>query len=207
MNEPKRIFAVSAHPLVLRGIEDAIKEIRSLESLGGTTHPRKIFELPAARRPNIVIFDLATPFYAVTTLFSEIKAHLPGVLIVTLLDSDSPHLQRRAKRLGSKHFISKTASFDEFCYLLQSLLREPFTSATPQKQKNKKNLLEELLTSREIEVFELLGQGYKTRRIAEDLGLSPKTIDSHCANLKAKLKVNSGAELAHKAFQWLNPRH
>jgi DNA-binding NarL/FixJ family response regulator len=206
MNDPKKIFAISAHPLVLRGIDDAITEIRSLESVGGTTHPRKIFELPTARRPNIVVFDLATPLYAVTTLFSEIKAHIPQVLIVTLLDSDSPHLQRRAKRLGSQHFLSKTAPFEEFCSLLQSLSRGPFTSATPRRQKPKKNLLEDILTAREIEVLELLGQGFKTRRIAEDLGLSPKTIDSHCANLKAKLKASNGAELAHKAFQWLNPR-
>ena len=139
-------------------------------------------------------------------VFSEIKAALPGVHIVALVEPNSPQSLRRAKRIGAHSVISKDVSVPEFVSLLQMLSigkKSPdrFGKRLPNSSKNQ---IEAALSQREIEVFEMLGQGCKTRKIAEDLGLSPKTIDSHCSNIKAKLRLRDAAELAHKAFLWLH---
>jgi DNA-binding CsgD family transcriptional regulator len=59
------------------------------------------------------------------------------------------------------------------------------------------------LSDRELEVFQLLGNGFATRQIAEQLNLSIKTIESYRENLKLKLNVKTGAELIQHAIQWM----
>jgi len=59
------------------------------------------------------------------------------------------------------------------------------------------------LSDRELEVFELIGQGMQTRQIAEKLHLSIKTIDTHRENIKRKLKLGNATELLQHAIQWV----
>ena len=61
----------------------------------------------------------------------------------------------------------------------------------------------ESLSDREMEVFQLIGNGYATRQIAERLNLSVKTIDSYREHLKLKLNLDSGADLVRYAIQWV----
>jgi DNA-binding CsgD family transcriptional regulator len=59
------------------------------------------------------------------------------------------------------------------------------------------------LTDRELEVFEMIGQGKTTQQIARRLGLSPKTIETHREKTKAKLDLRNAAELSRRAVQWV----
>jgi DNA-binding NarL/FixJ family response regulator len=59
------------------------------------------------------------------------------------------------------------------------------------------------LSDRELEVFQLIGQGHGTRQIAEELHLSVKTIESYRAHIKDKLKLKTATELARCAIQWV----
>jgi DNA-binding NarL/FixJ family response regulator len=58
------------------------------------------------------------------------------------------------------------------------------------------------LTDRELEVFRLIGEGRGTRQIAEELGLSVKTVESYQAHIKEKLLLKNGRELVQRAIQW-----
>jgi DNA-binding NarL/FixJ family response regulator len=61
----------------------------------------------------------------------------------------------------------------------------------------------ETLSDRELEVFELIGRGHSTRDVANRLGLSVKTIETHRAHVKQKLKIDTATELVHRAFHWV----
>jgi DNA-binding NarL/FixJ family response regulator len=65
----------------------------------------------------------------------------------------------------------------------------------------------EKLTDREFEVFRLIGQGIETKQMADKLHLSTKTIEVHRANIKAKLKLNSMAELIRYAVRWVESQN
>jgi len=58
------------------------------------------------------------------------------------------------------------------------------------------------LTDRELEVFEMIGQGLPTREIAERLHLSPKTVDSHREHIKEKLQIDNATDLLKHAIEW-----
>src|SRR5205085_4859344 len=60
----------------------------------------------------------------------------------------------------------------------------------------------ESLSDRELEVFEMLGQGQGTRQIAESLRVSVKTVQAYCARMKEKLNLDSATELLREAIRW-----
>ncbi len=59
------------------------------------------------------------------------------------------------------------------------------------------------LSDRELQVFEMIGQGLRTKQIAQKLDLSPKTIEAHREKIKAKLNLKNDAELSRHATQWV----
>ena len=65
----------------------------------------------------------------------------------------------------------------------------------------------ELLSDRELEVFQLLGQGYDTRRIATVLNVNFKTVQSYCARIKEKLRLDSATALLRESIRWEESRH
>lgn len=60
----------------------------------------------------------------------------------------------------------------------------------------------ERLSNRELEVFEMLGRGFETRRVAQELHISMKTVQAYCARIKEKLHLNSATELLREAILW-----
>jgi DNA-binding NarL/FixJ family response regulator len=60
-----------------------------------------------------------------------------------------------------------------------------------------------VLSDRELQVFRLIGQGRRTREIAEILHLSPKTVETHREHLKQKMGLKNASELAHSATRWV----
>jgi DNA-binding NarL/FixJ family response regulator len=65
----------------------------------------------------------------------------------------------------------------------------------------------EALSNRELEVFEMIGQGLTTQQIAGKLGLSPRTIETHRKRIKEKLNLQNSAQLTRAAFQWVQENH
>jgi DNA-binding NarL/FixJ family response regulator len=60
----------------------------------------------------------------------------------------------------------------------------------------------ERLSNRELEIFGMLGRGFETRRVAEELHISMKTVQAYCARIKEKLHLNSATELLREAILW-----
>jgi RNA polymerase sigma factor (sigma-70 family) len=61
----------------------------------------------------------------------------------------------------------------------------------------------DILSDREFEVFQLFGNGFSTKEIAEKLNVSVNTVESHRNRIKAKLNLESSAELSRHAIQWV----
>jgi DNA-binding NarL/FixJ family response regulator len=106
----------------------------------------------------------------------------------------------------------KQEAGDKVAVALQHILRGEIFLSTKMKEKmlhrfvNKRSdgmvFAIDTLSDREMEVFQLIGNGYSTRQIAEKLHLSSKTIDSYREHLKLKFGLESGADLVRHAIQW-----
>ena len=119
----------------------------------------------------------------------------------------------RALRAGARGYVMKDKPIDEVLTAIRRVLRgeihlsERMSGRLLQKLVGSApattDSLVGVLTNRELQIFELIGQGFGTRNIAAKLHLSVKTIDTHRENIKRKLNLGDSVELHQHAFLWV----
>jgi DNA-binding NarL/FixJ family response regulator len=118
-----------------------------------------------------------------------------------------------ALRAGASGYVMKQAASNTLIQAIEKVMEgEIYVSKTMSSQMLKRAFRSsgeesrtgaELLSLRELEVFELIGRGNSTREIADQLNLSVKTIETYRAHIKDKLHLRSGTELMQRAIHWV----
>jgi DNA-binding NarL/FixJ family response regulator len=163
--------------------------------------------------PDLVIVDLVLGDEDGLDLIKEIKARYPGIPSLVLSVHDEAVYAERALSAGALGYVTKQ-QLDEtvLAAIHQVLAGETYMSEALQRRLAKQYVggrtLEttspaHALSDRQLQVFRLVGQGRTTRQIAGTLSRSVKTIESHIAHIKNKLAIESAAELAQRATQWV----
>ena len=124
---------------------------------------------------------------------------------------EESHYAERALRAGAKGYIMKRETTKRVIEAIRRVLEGKFYLSDAIAQAITTQFVEgrtlathspiEQLSDRELAVFDLLGQGWGTRRIAERLRVSTKTVQAYCARIKEKLNLNSATELLREAFR------
>ena len=166
-----------------------------------------------ARKPDLVLVDIALSDKSGLELIKDITALRPGLPILVISMQDEVIYAERALRAGARGYITKRAGGQK---LMQAIRRvasgniylsermsgqilESFSGGVPARARSPI----QQLSDREFEVFELVGTGLSTNEIATKLHLSPKTVKAHRANLKRKLKMETTAQLISFAARWI----
>jgi DNA-binding NarL/FixJ family response regulator len=168
-------------------------------------------------RPDVAIVDLSLDGGNGLELVKKLTAlegH-PQVLVYSM--HDEALFAERSLRAGAKGYLNKQESTEAVydairrvasgrmylsAAMTDRLLSRQVAGGTEIGAESEMTLL----SDRELEVFELIGQGVATRQIAERLHLSPKTIETYRENIKHKLGLANAAELAQHAVQWVLTR-
>ena len=118
----------------------------------------------------------------------------------------------RALRAGAMGYLMKLEAGEKLIAAIQHIIGGEIYVSERLKDKMLRSFLTQstervvslvgTLSDRELEVLDLIGNGYSTRAIAGQLGLSAKTIDSYREHLKLKLKLKNSGELVRYAVQW-----
>jgi DNA-binding NarL/FixJ family response regulator len=206
------VFLVDDHPLVREWLTTLLNQLADLRVCGEAAGGDKALEGIRATRPDIAIVDLAMPEGSGLALIKSIKMQIPDTAIVVLSMHDERFYAERAFRAGARGYVMKgestssiTAAIREVLggrlYLsprMQSAFGERFADGDiPDLQTPVKKL-----SDRELEVFRLLGQGYETRRVAQSLSVSIKTVQAYCARIKEKLHLANASELLREAIRF-----
>ena len=130
---------------------------------------------------------------------------------------EEAHYAERALRAGARGYIMKRETTKKVIAAIGQVLEgklcvsEALAAAMATQFVQGKTLATrspvEQLSDRELEVFELLGQGRTTRQIAETLRVSLKTVQAYCARAKEKLNLGSATELLREAVRWHESTH
>jgi DNA-binding NarL/FixJ family response regulator len=172
-------------------------------------------------RPDLVVADLSLPGRNGLELIKDLVARHPGLPTLVLSMHDESLYAERAIRAGARGYLMKSAggravldairtvlggrihvSRDISDRILESLGRSSSIARLPEASLSGRSNIHGL-SDRELEVFQLLGQGMGTRDIAGRLNLSIKTVEAHRASLKTKLKVRDATHLVREAVQWV----
>jgi DNA-binding NarL/FixJ family response regulator len=206
------VFLVDDHPLVREWLTTLINQLPDLRVCGEAAGADKAFEGMRASAPDIAIVDLALPEGSGLALVKKITSELPQIAVVVLSMHDERYYAERAFRAGARGYVMKGESTSSIAAAIRDVLGgKLYVSPRMQSVFSKRFGEDDLrnlhapvkkLSDRELEVFRLLGQGYETRRVAESLNVSIKTVQAYCARIKEKLQLANASELLREAIRW-----
>ena len=210
--QKSRILLVDDHPIVREGLAEMINHEKDLTVCGTAEDLHHALDRIAAVNPDLVIVDISLKTSNGIELLKNIKLRYPKLLVLMLSMHDETLYAVRALRAGASGYIMKQEATDN----VRTALRHVLGGEIYLSEKMEKKMMQQLvggraartgspledLSDRELEVFNLIGQGHGTRQIAEELHLSIKTIESHRAHIKEKLNLKNATELVQQAIQW-----
>jgi DNA-binding NarL/FixJ family response regulator len=210
--QTKRVFLVDDHPLVREWLTNLINQQPGLEVCGEAESGPEARERILALRPDVAIVDIALKDSSGIELIKDLKQSCPEVAVLVLSMHEDSHYAERALRAGARGYVMKRETTRKVIAAINQVLAgklcvsEALATAMAAQFVEGKTLATstpvEQLSDRELEVFELLGQGRTTRQIAETLHVSLKTVQAYCARVKEKLNLGSATELLREAVRW-----
>jgi DNA-binding NarL/FixJ family response regulator len=209
----KTVLLVDDHPFMRAGLAQLIERQADLAVCGEAGNPVEAIRELAKTRPNLVLTDITMPGRSGLEFIKDLRAQHPDLLILVVSMHDEAIYAERALRAGARGYIMKEAGGDNLLAAIRQVLRgEVYVSPTMsarildnlsgRRPRGSSSPIERL-TDREFEVFQLIGHGKSTRDIAEQLHLSPKTVDVHRGNIKEKLGLTDATALVRHAVRWV----
>ena len=216
--KPKRkVFLVDDHPLVREWLTNLINQQPDLAVCGETESAPLALQAIAAAQPEVAIVDISLKDSSGIELIKNLKLSHPDVAVLVLSMHDESLYAERALRAGAKGYIMKRETTRKVIEGIRQILEGKIFVSDSVKEALALRLVEnktqtplspvEQLSDRELEVFEMLGQGLGTRQIADALRVSIKTVQAYCARAKEKLNVRSATELLREAIRWNESKH
>lgn len=207
------IYVVDDHPVMRRGYAYLVEAEMDLEVCGESGNAMHALEHIPETGPDLVIVDLTLEGMGGLELIKRIQAEWPDLPILVVSMHDESLYADRALQAGARGYIMKSEVeaevvkairriLDGGVFLSEELSNKILLQYTGASIDDRGTPLDQL-SDRELEVFEYMGRGLTTREIAEELMLSPKTIDSYRTRVKEKLAVDSNAELIRRAVVWV----
>ena len=204
------IAIVDDHPLVREGLAARISAQPDMEVCGEADDIESALELVVAKRPALVIVDIALRDGHGIDLIKRIVAAGVNTRMLVVSAYDESLFAERALRAGALGYINKQELQGKVVEALRTVLRgERYLSSAMAQRLIAQAIGSkaaaggmEALTDRELQIFQLVGRGKSTREIANELNVSVHTIDSHREHIRSKLDLRSGTELIQRAVQW-----
>ena len=208
-----RILLIDDHPLLRQGIAQTIDAEPDFEVAGQAGDAEEALSIFDAVAPDLVVTDISLPGMNGLELLKNLLTLHPDLPVLVVSRHDEELYAERAVRAGARGYVSKLAAGDQIVSALRRVLRGGihlseelkdkmlFGAASGVKDATQTPL--EVLSDRELEVFEMTGRGIPTREISERLHLSVKTVESYRSRIKTKLGLANGTELMKHAVTWV----
>lgn len=208
-----RILIVDDHPIVRHGLALLINQEADLSVCGEAEEAHKAVEAIAALKPDMVIVDISLKSTDGIELVKRIKAQDETLSILVLSMHDESLYTERALRAGARGYIMKQEANEQVVMAIRQVLSGEIYVSDKMRMKLLRKIVDRRLAAgdsliddlsdRELEVFRLIGRGYRTRKIAEVLHVSVKTVESYREHIKQKMKLRDATELLQQAIQWV----
>ena len=210
-----RVFIIDDHPVFRMGLSALIESQSDLAVCGEAAAMVDDLDVITATKPHLVVVDITLQENNGLDLITRMRSQLPDLAVLVISMHDEHLYAQRVIKAGAKGFLMKGEKASVILGGIRNAIRGELVLSENQQAlllnqmvknggSHKATLPVEALSNRELHVFELLGQGKRTRDIADHLGLSVKTIETHQANIKRKLTLRDYTDLVRAATGWMN---
>lgn len=212
----KTVLVVDDHPIIREGIASLLQsnpDIRVCCQVGSAERAADCIE---RNQPHLVVTDVSLPDRNGIELIRDTLARFPQTLFLVVSMHDETLYAERVLRAGAKGYIMKEAASDELLdavrqvlkgeiYVspqMSSILLKRLSGDRNEERSNESSILQ-VLSDRELQVFELVGRALSNQAIADKLGISVRTVDAHKTRIKEKLNLTDNNTMLRFAVQWL----
>jgi len=207
------VVIVDDHPMVRHGLAQLINQEPDLAVVGEAEGAPEALDVIRTHKPTLAVIDISLKEGDGIELIQTLKGmpQAPRILVTSMHDENI--FAERALHAGAMGYLNKGEATEEVVAALRQILtgklylsermsdRMLMQVAGPSRQAERNPI--DRLSNRELQVFQLIGEGQSTRSIAEHLHLSIKTIETHRASIKRKLNIETATELTRRAVQWV----
>jgi DNA-binding NarL/FixJ family response regulator len=210
-----RVLLVDDHPLVRRGLADSIAQEADMEVCGEAADVTEAMRELERTHPDVVVTDLSLKSSHGLDLIEMIKARSPRTKILVSSMHDETLFAERVLQAGAMGYLTKQEPPETLIDAIRQVLRgeifvsQRMTSRILHRMASGKPAQDnpvEGLSNRELQVYEMVGQGLTVQQIGMRLHISPKTVETHREKIKQKLNLKNSAELNRRAIQWILER-
>ena len=211
----RRVLIVDDHPIFRDGIIQLINQEPDLCVCGEASAAPQALTAVEELKPDMVVSDISIQGTNGIELMKSIRAQHPNLPVLMVSMHDENLYAERALRAGARGYIMKAAPSEKVLEAIRRILEGGMylsealngqllnTFFAGRGEKAGASAIDQL-SDRELEVFRALGEGKGTREIADAFNLSVKTVETHRAHIKDKLKIKTATELIRAAVEWVN---
>jgi DNA-binding NarL/FixJ family response regulator len=205
-----RVFLVDDHPILRQGLGKLINDQPDLAVCGEAEGPPGALEGIGRTKPDLVLLDLSLAGGDGMDLCRQLQERFTGLPILIVSMHDESLYAERCLRAGAMGYVMKQEPPEKVMAAMRRVLSGDIYLSEAMSAKLLRNLAGarnadtsplERLSDRELEIFHLIGKGHSVRAIAEQLFLSPKTVEAHKEHIKQKLNLKTSNELLQYAIE------
>ncbi len=205
------ILIVDDHPLVRTGFAQLIGGTPDLKVCGEAADMATALKLVELITPDLAIIDLSLSGGSGLDLIEHIKARNSEILMLVASMHEESLYAERVLAAGARGYINKQEAQEKIIQAIRQVLNGKVYLSEHMTERILNNMVSgsddkrdiDSLSNRELQVFEMIGQGITPGKMAEQLNLSIKTIETHQAHIKKKLGLSSAHKLTHRAIRWV----
>ena len=205
------ILIVDDHPLVRAGFAQLIGDTPNLKVCGEAADMFTALKLVEQTTPDLAIIDLSLSGGSGLDLIERIKARNSETLMLVASMHDESLYAERVLAAGARGYINKQEAQEKIIKAIRQVLNGKVYLSEYMTERILNNIARggddkrdiDSLSNRELQVFEMIGHGITPGKMAEQLNLSIKTIETYQAHIKKKLGLPSSHKLTHRAIRWI----
>ena len=206
-----KVLLVDDHPIVRQGIRRLIEKEPGLLVCGEAEDAADALEVIEQERPDVIVLDLSLKNSSGFDLILDVKQRWENVRILVLSMYNEDVYAERVLRAGASGYIMKQEAPKKVVTAIWAVLNgsvyvsDKVSANILQSMAGKRTATSSVdsLSDRELQVFQMIGEGLTHQQIADKLMLSVKTIESHVEHIKDKMRISSGRELLQRAIEWV----
>ena len=206
-----RVLLADDHKIIRQGLRSLLEKQQDIKVVGEAEDGRSAVRLAAETAPDVVIMDITMPDLNGAEATKQILSKSPDIKVVALsMHSDSLFVTEMLKS-GAAGYLLKDCAFDELTKAIRTVIDNknylsPAISGVVledyiQRLSKVGFASPDVLSDREREVLQLMAEGYSTKKIAQKLHISVKTVETHRRQMMGKLDIHTIAELTKYAIR------
>lgn len=211
-----KLFVVDDHPIFIDGIVNLLKDTPGFEIIGTASNGQEFLDKIKQNEPDIVLMDINMPVMDGIEATQKLKTEHPKVKVIALTMFNDIRFIKDLLEIGAKGYVLKNISREDLIKAIHTVSDgKPFLDSAVQEKvissmsasddeefdEKEADLMVQNITSRELEILQLIALGMTSQDISQKLFISKNTVETHRKNLLAKLNVKNTASLLKFAYK------